>query len=107
MNEPEYQKLADGVFRRIEDAFRDVDADRVDCERAGDVLTLTFASGKRCVINTQRPTRQIWMAAGARAWHFSLDAAGSWVDDKDASLELFAHLARVVHDTAGVELSFD
>ena len=41
-----------------------------DLDRAGDVLTLTFADRKKAVINTQRPTRQIWVAANARAWHF-------------------------------------
>lgn len=107
ISEPDYQKIADGVFRRIEDAFRDVDADQVDCERAGDVLTLTFHGGKRCVINTQRPTRQIWVASGARAWHFSLDAQGAWRDDKDASIELYEHLRAVVQATSGVDVSFD
>ena len=55
MDESRYLKLADVAFRRIEDAFESVDADDVDLERAGDVLTLHFRSGARCVINTQRP----------------------------------------------------
>ncbi len=58
MDEAAYQKLADREFRRIEDALRDVDADDVDVERSGDVLTLTFRGDRRCILNTQRPTRQ-------------------------------------------------
>ena len=107
MDETSYQHLADATFRKIGDAFEDVDADLVDFETAGDVLTLTFASGKRCIINTQRPTRQIWLAANARAWHFSYDAAAArWMDDKGQGDELFATIARIVKDTAGAEVTF-
>jgi CyaY protein len=105
MDESAYQHLADKAFRRIEDAFKDADADQVDCERSGDVITLTFKGNKRCVINTQRPTRQIWLAANARAWHFSYDAAhDAWVDDKRPDVELFATLTEVVREGAGVDL---
>ena len=107
MDEATYQTLADQALARIEDAFKDIDADDVDCERAGDVLTLTFAGGKRCVVNTQRPTRQLWLAANARAWHFSYDPAGKrWVDDKAGTVELFEQIRQVAKDTAGVDIRF-
>ncbi len=104
MDEQTYLKLADATFARIEDMFEDVDADDVDCERAGDVLTLTFKSGKKCIVNTQRPTRQIWLAAGVSAWHFVHTDAGSWVDEKDPSRELVATIARVVKEHAGIDV---
>jgi CyaY protein len=107
MDESRYQSLAEIAFRKIEDGLRDVDAEDVDCERSGDVLTLTFKGGKRAVINTQRPTRQIWLAANARAWHFSYeDKDARWFDDKDASLDLFTALSRVVKDGASIDVSF-
>jgi poly(hydroxyalkanoate) granule-associated protein len=62
MDESRYQKLADTALGTIERMLEDVDAEVVDVERAGDVVTLTFASSKKCVVNTQRPTRQIWLA---------------------------------------------
>ena len=80
MDEPEYQQLADVALRSIEDMLADVDAEDVDFERAGDVITLTFRGGKKCIVSTQRPTRQIWLAANARAWHFGWDAtSGRWL----------------------------
>lgn len=106
MDEPRYQKLADVALRSIEDLLKDVDAEVVDIERAGDVLTLTFASGKKAVVNTQRPTRQIWLAANARAWHFSYEEpAGRWMDDKGQGVELVAQIAAIVKDLAGVDLA--
>jgi CyaY protein len=106
MDESTYQGLADDALRRIENAFRDIDADDVDCEHAGDVMTLTFRDGKRCVLNTQRPTRQLWLAANARAWHFTYDEGKrAWLDDKAQGVELFAQIAQVVKDATGVVVS--
>ena len=108
MDESAYQHLADETFKRIEDALKDVDADDVDVERSGDVVTLTFKGNKRCVMNTQRPTRQIWLAANSRAWHFSYDAGrAAWVDDKQPAVELFATVEDVVRQASGVTIHVD
>jgi CyaY protein len=106
IDERAYQHLADATFKRIEDALKDVDADDVDLERAGDVLTLTFANGTKCVVNTQRPTRQIWLAANARAWHFDWSEADArWVDDKGRGVELYGAVRAIVRDTAGIDVA--
>ncbi len=107
MDESTYQRLADAAFRSIGDAFENVDPEIVDCESGGDVVTLTLPGGKRCVVNTQRPARQIWLAANARAWHFSWDAAGArWMDDKGHGDELFATLSRIVKEATGADVRF-
>ena len=106
MDDPTYQKLADATFRAIADAFEDVDSDLVDCEVAGDVVTLTLPGAKRCIVNTQRPTRQIWLAANATAWHFSWDdGVHQWLDDKGRG-ELLATIAGIVRDATGAEVRF-
>ena len=105
MDESRYQKLADAAFAAIEAMLEDVDPDVVDVERAGDVVTLSFENGKRAVVNTQRPTRQIWLAADARAWHFSFDEAkGTWLDDKGQGVELMAQVAAIVKQQAGLDV---
>ncbi len=107
MDESAYLRLTDRAFKAIGDAFENVDSDLADCEVAGDVVTLTLRGGKKCIVNTQRPTRQIWLAANSRAWHFSWDpAAGQWLDDKGRGDELFATIARTVKEGAGVEVVF-
>ncbi len=107
MDEATYLRLADEAFRTIGDAFEDIDPDAIDCEAAGDVVTLTLRGGKKYVVNTQRPTRQIWLAAAARAWHFSYDERSRrWLDDKGTGDELYAVLARVVREGAGVDVTF-
>lgn len=106
MDEKRYLELAAAAFRRLETMLDEVDADDVDLDRAGDVLTLTFRDGRKAVVNTQRPTRQIWLAANARAWHFSYDeASGRWLDDKGQGVELTAEVARIVRELGGVAVT--
>lgn len=106
MDESRYLKLADETFRRIADAFENVDPDAAECDVAGDVVTITMRGGKKCIVNTQRPVRQIWLAAAARAWHFSWDeAALRWLDDKGRGDELFATVARIVKEGSGADVA--
>ncbi len=104
MDEKQYLELAHATFRRIVDAFDDVDAEDADVETNGDVVTITWRDRSRCVINTQRPVRQIWLAGGDRAWHFSWNAdAERWVDDKGSGAELHATIADIAR-RSGLEL---
>jgi CyaY protein len=103
--EKRYLQLADQTFRRIQDALEPIDPDDADYEFSGDVMTVSFKNGVKSVINTQRPTRQIWLAARSRAWHFSWDeATGTWLDEKGTGDELFAILRGIVKENAGVAL---
>jgi CyaY protein len=105
IDEQRYTHLADAVFRRVQDALTDVDVDEIDSDFAGDVLTITFKNGVRCVLNTQRPARQMWLAAKARAWHFSYDAdKDRWFEDKHPEAELFSTLATIIREQSGREL---
>jgi CyaY protein len=107
MDEVTYLKLADRWLRALQDGIDALDADLCDCDRAGDVVTITFASGLRCVVNTQRPTRQLWVAARTSAWHFVYDASKSnWFDEKQSSRTLFAALTEVVQNEAKVTPRF-
>jgi CyaY protein len=105
MDESTYQKLAEVALHEIETLLEDVDAEDVDIERSGDVVTLTFKNKKKCVINTQRPTRQIWLAADARAWHFAWDdASRRWLDDKGQGIELVDRVRAIVKEQSGVDI---
>lgn len=107
MDEPRYLRLVDDTFKKIQDGLEDIDPDDVEAYAAGDVLTITFRDRSKCVVNTQRPTRQVWLAARSRAWHFNYDeATGRWIDDKGRGDELFATLGDVIKTTAGVEVKW-
>ena len=106
MDESAYQRLADAVFKRIDKALEQIDPSDVDVDFAGDVMTLTCKNGVRCIVNTQRPTRQMWVAAKASAWHFSYDEKNtSWFDDKTSN-ELFQTLSEILKTHAAVDVRF-
>ena len=104
MDETSYLNRARAAFGAIVDLFDEVDAEDADVEEAGDVIKITFADGAVCVVNTQRPARQIWLAAVDRAWHFDWDEATErWLDDKGGGDELLA-VIRAVTSARGVTL---
>lgn len=105
LDETTYNQMVASVFRRILDAVDQVDPDELEADSTGDMITLTARSGEKCVINTQRAVRQIWVAGRSQGIHFSYDdASGQWRDDKGKGLELFAFIADVVRSMSGQTL---
>jgi CyaY protein len=105
VDESSYERLAADTFKQVLDLFQDVDPDDADAELAGDVIRVELRGGGKIVLNTQRPVRQIWLAGGRSAWHFSYDLASQrWLDDKGRG-ELFDVLRSLTNDAIGPELA--
>lgn len=105
MDEREFEQRAAEAWRRVLDLFEDFDPDDADVEQAGDVIRIDYRGGSRVVLNTQRPARQLWLAGGSRAWHFSYDASqAAWLDDKGRGAELYATLSALTQDAIGQKL---
>jgi len=108
MEESRYNALVASVFKKMLAALDRIDPDLVETDATGDMLTLTSSSGEKCVINTQRAVRQIWVAGKGQGIHFTHDAAdGHWKDDKGKGLELFAFVSDVVKSLSGEPLQYD
>ena len=102
LDEARYNQLVNAAFKRILAAADQLDPDTLEADSTGDMVTLTAASGEKCVVNTQRAVRQIWVAGKSQGIHFTHDAAsGRWLDDKGKGLELFAFVAEVVKEISG------
>ncbi|MEM9195708.1 MAG: iron donor protein CyaY [Myxococcota bacterium] len=105
MDEKRYREVAFATLRRIEDLFEDVDVDVADVESSGDVVTISYANGKKCIVNTQGAVQQLWLAGGGRGWHFDWqNDAEQWLHDKGTGDELFSVIRRVTKDETGVDL---
>ena len=104
MDEREFENRATEAWKRVLDLFEDFDPEDADVEQAGDVIRIDYRGGSRVVLNTQRPARQLWLAGGARAWHFSFDPAQRlWLDDKGRG-ELYATLSELTQSAIGQKL---
>jgi CyaY protein len=106
IDEARYNQLVATAFKRIVAAADTLDPDTLEAESTGDMVTLTSRSREKCVVNTQRAVRQIWVAGKGQGIHFSYDeASGTWRDDKGKGLELFAFVSDVVRELTGEALS--
>ncbi|MFY1829032.1 iron donor protein CyaY [Myxococcus fulvus] len=107
MDEARYNQLVAAVFKRMVAAADAIDPDVLEAESTGDMLTLTAASREKCIVNTQRAVKQVWVAGQGQGIHFSYDeATGTWLDDKGRHLELFRFVADVVHHISGVDFVY-
>ena len=102
MDEQEFLRAADACLERAARWLGDLED--LDVTAGDGLVTVEFDDGTRFVMNRQSAARQMWLAAGARAWHYGWDAArASWRDDRDGH-ELFARLGEVVGAKLGVSL---
>jgi CyaY protein len=98
MTESEFIERAEAVLRALESAIDAVDAG-IDCSRSAGVLTLELDNDTKIIVNTQLPTRQIWVAARSGGFHFSYDGS-AWRDTREGG-ELFASLSKLVSAQGG------
>jgi CyaY protein len=102
MDEQEYLQAADACLERAARWLGDLED--LDVTAGDGLVTVEFEDGTRFVLNRQSAARQMWFAAGARAWHYGWDVArASWRDDRDGH-ELFARLGEVVAEKLGAPL---
>jgi iron donor protein CyaY len=96
MDEPRFRLL---VADALKDLFRQVDtieSDEVDARLTDGVLQVDFESGGVFVLSQQVPTRELWLSAFSRAWHFRWQE-GRWAErDTGEPLErvLSAHFTK-------------
>jgi CyaY protein len=103
MDQQEYLRAADACLERTSRWLGD--REDLDVLTSDGLVAIEFDDGTRFVLNRQSGSRQMWLAAGVRAWHYDWDEArGAWVDDRDGH-ELFGRLAQVVGDKLGVALA--
>lgn len=94
-SEADYDALAARELDRLVAALDALEPE-VEAELSSGILTIELAGGRRCVVNSHRAARQIWMAADATAWHFDWDPdSGTWVACRTGE-ELWSALGSVL-----------
>lgn len=102
MDRSEFLRLADDCLERVANLLEPFDPDEVDFTAADGVLKIEFPDRVTFVLNRQTATEQMWLAAGARAWHFDWSGE-AWLDDRDGG-ELYMRLAEVMGAKLGREV---
>ncbi len=106
METSEYLKLANALFRKVEDKLDELEED-VDYEKADGKLEMVFENGSsRVVVNTQRAIQEIWLAGGARAWHFKyLEGEQKWFAVAEQE-EFYTCLSNMIQERIQKPVSF-
>ena len=89
LDESTFDRLAAETLDKLELALSEAD-DQLEIDLAMGVLRIEFEDGTTFVVNSHRAARQIWMAAGATAWHFDPTPEGEWIASKPPHEELWA-----------------
>jgi CyaY protein len=102
MTESDFHRAVEAVLARIEASVEDADA--LDADLEGGVLTLECADGSRIIVNRQTPNREIWVAAKSGGFHFAW-RDGAWRDTRSGE-ELFGELARLAEAQCGARIDW-
>jgi CyaY protein len=106
MDQPTYLRHADTVLERVARWIDALGVDELDCSTRDGMVTLEFEDGARYVLNRQGGARQMWFAAGDRAWHYDWDeGTAAWRDDRDGH-DLYGRIAEVVSAKLGKTVGF-
>ncbi len=101
MDAQEFLRAADGCLAAVAAWLEALDPDEIDFSTADGLVTLEFPDGVKFILNRQAANQQMWLAAGARAWHYDWnETANGWIDDKDGH-RLFGRIAEVVGGKLG------
>ena len=101
-----YRQYVDEALGRLDKGFENVDPDLAESDFSQGTLVITFKQAHKLILSPQTPLRQIWAAFRDRAWHFRLDSVSNrWMDDRGQGVELFALVANLAREHAGVELA--
>lgn len=101
--ESEFIALTDRVLEAIGTALDDAGAD-LDWEINDGILTLDCTDSGKVIVNRHVPNRELWVAAKGGGFHFRGEG-GSWRDTRNGT-ELGATLTRLLHEQAGISVSF-
>ena len=103
MTDAEFQQRATAYLARVARWVDAIDDEGLDRTTGDGLVTLEFEAGPKFVLNRQSGNRQMWFAAGARAWHYDWNGE-TWVDDRDGH-RLDDRIAEVVGAKLGKTLA--
>ena len=99
MTDEEFQQQAAAYLSRVARWADRVDDEALDAMTTDGLVAFEFEDGAKYVLNRQGGSRQMWFAAGARAWHYDWNGT-AWVDDRDGHA-LDARIVEVVSAKLG------
>jgi frataxin len=106
LTEDQFEGMAEALLGRLAEAVEAAEADGVDVELQGPVLTIEVEDRGTFVVSKHAPTRQIWLSSPiSGASHYAFDGQ-AWRSTRDQTA-LLPRLAAELGQAAGLELDLD
>jgi len=102
MTETEFNQMVDATLAQIEQMIEASEVD-IDFEISAGILELEFENGSKIIINRQRATQELWVAAKSGGYHYAWKDR-AWRNTRDGS-ELFASLGHYASEQAGCNVN--
>ena len=83
----------------------EIDSDELDARLSEGNLTTSFERGGTFMLSQQTPTRELWLSANLRAWHFRW-SDGRWTE-RDSGEPMSEILGRLYSEKLGFSVRFD
>ena len=95
IDESQFRQTVSAALKQLLNQFDAIDSDDLDNRLSEGVLQTDFEGGGVFVLSQQVPTRELWLSAFSRAWHFRLEsgAAGNRWLERDTNEPLEAVLS--------------
>lgn len=100
MNDSEYNIATDELLLAVEEAIEECGID-IDYEGVGGLLTLTFKTGTKIILNKQAPLQEVWVATKFNGHHFHFQN-NQWIDKRagDEFWQFISQAVSIQADTA-------
>lgn len=85
MEEPRFRQLVSAALKDLFRQIDTIDSDDFDAKITEGVLQVDFETGGVFVLSQQVPTRELWLSAFSKAWHFRYGEAG-WTERDSGEL---------------------
>lgn len=106
MDERLFRDRAAAIYKAVIARLDREDPDVIEAEMSAGVVRIRSHSGSVYVLNIQPPLREVWYAAGDRAWHFAFDVQKQlWIDPRNGD-DLTEVLNSTLSKAAGLPLTF-
>jgi len=104
--ESQFRAAVSTLLDEVLDQIDAIDSDDLDPRLTEGNLTVTFEdSGAVFILSQQTPTRELWLSANLRAWHFQR-SHGAW-RERDTGQALSEVLSDLFSGKVGSEIRFD
>lgn len=106
MSEQQFRGFVREVLSSLFDQIDALESDDLDPSQTDGVISCHFRRGGSFVLSQQVPTRELWLSANLRAWHFRYDEDKAAWFERDTGEPMLPLLSRLFSEKLSLPVDF-